>query len=262
MPDSTIKPIRYTHRSAEHNLKAPEVIVPLLTDLFMPASVIDIGCGIGTFLIMFEKRGVSDILGIDGEWVNPDKLYISKEKFKVADLSKPLILNRKFDLVLCLEVAEHIEEDCADELIDSLIGCGDIIVFSAAVKNQRGQNHLNEQPHHYWQKKFLDRGFVYYDLLRPMIWEDQQVNIWYKQNMFLVANKSILFNETISRTKVDYPVRTYIHPDLLQLFADETDRLMNENQHLLQELHTAMRRQNIFYATGKTIRKGLRKIGF
>ena len=61
---------RYIHHEKAHNLIAPEIIVPVITDVLNPQSVVDVGCGIGTFLHVFKKNGVTDILGLDGRWVN------------------------------------------------------------------------------------------------------------------------------------------------------------------------------------------------
>jgi len=44
-------------------------ILPLVLDVVKPASVIDIGCGTGNWLLVAHELGVRDILGIDGPWV-------------------------------------------------------------------------------------------------------------------------------------------------------------------------------------------------
>ena len=54
-------------------------LVPLVLDLTDATSVIDVGCGIGTWLAEFVARGVPDVLGVDGAWVNPGQLLISRE---------------------------------------------------------------------------------------------------------------------------------------------------------------------------------------
>jgi ribosomal protein L11 methylase PrmA len=65
-----LKKVKYKHEKRFHNLNAPNVIVPILMKLFAPASVIDVGCGTGTFLKVFQQYGVKRLTGLDGEWAN------------------------------------------------------------------------------------------------------------------------------------------------------------------------------------------------
>src|SRR4051794_26796446 len=90
----------YIHRTDVHNLKAPGKVVPLLIEMFKPASVLDIGCGIGTWLSVFKENGLEDIFGVDGNYVNRDLLYshLHPDEFEPVDISLPFDLNRKFDL--------------------------------------------------------------------------------------------------------------------------------------------------------------------
>ena len=66
---------KYIHREDIHNLDAPQVIVPLVMELIKPKTVIDVGCGLGTFLWCFKELGVQTVLGLDGNWVNRDQLF-------------------------------------------------------------------------------------------------------------------------------------------------------------------------------------------
>lgn len=247
--------IKYLHDSKAHNLRSPGIIVPKLIELLSPKSVIDIGCGWGTFLHVFEKNGITDIFGIDGAWVKEEDLFIKKENFAALELEKPIVPERQFDLVLCLEVAEHLDENAADTLIETLIGFGNTIVFSAAIKGQRGQNHVNEQMHDYWQKKFLNKGYVYYDALRPFFWNDENIDVWYKQNIFLVAHQSIIFNNSINATKVSYPVSTFVHPDLLAIYDKQNSSLVEENELLKTSLIRANKTNNPIYFVRRLIDK-------
>ena len=144
----------YIHTEAIHNLSAPRVIVPIVLEMIKPNSILDVGCGIGTWLKVFEEYGVDDYLGIDGDYVDRSTLKISEKRFLPNDLRKRWSLNRKFDLVVSLEVAEHLPEEVADLFVSTLSAHGDTILFSAAIPGQGGQNHVNEQWPTYWQKKF------------------------------------------------------------------------------------------------------------
>ncbi len=204
--------VKYIHRTDVHNLQAANKVVPLLIDMFRPASVLDVGCGIGTWLRAFSNSGVKDIMGIDGNYVDRNLLmqFIDKSQFQAFDLINGFDLGRKFDLVISLEVAEHLPETSADEFVKSLCNHGDTIVFSAAIPGQGGQNHLNEQWHEYWMNKFFSYGYQMFDFLRPAIWKMTEVDWWYKQNMFIFSAKNL---NHIQKKEAFLEI---IHPEHLQ----------------------------------------------
>ena len=111
--------LKYRHFEELHNLDAPREIVPVIMDLVNPTSVVDVGCGLGTFIHVFKDNGVADALGIDGSWCNKELLfkYINKEEFLEKDLEQIIRIDKKFDLVVCLEVAEHLTEKRADSFV-------------------------------------------------------------------------------------------------------------------------------------------------
>ncbi len=147
----------------------------MLADLLHPESVIDIGCGPGTYLVPFKLD--ARVLGVDGA---PEAgQALEPGEFVRADLREdwfPFIVQnsdaRRFDLSLCIETAEHLPPDRADYLIDLLTGCSDVCFFSAAHPGQGGTLHLNEQPREYWLEKFRARGF---DLHPKHEWLAQQI---------------------------------------------------------------------------------------
>jgi ubiquinone/menaquinone biosynthesis C-methylase UbiE len=83
----------------EGTRRSARAIVPLVLELIDPRSVIDVGCGIGIWLSVFKEHSVSDILGIDGDYVNREMLEIPTERFLAYDLTEPLEIGRQFDLV-------------------------------------------------------------------------------------------------------------------------------------------------------------------
>lgn len=197
--------VRYVHREEIHNFQGPKEVVPLIMQMIKPVSVLDVGCGTGTWLKTFEEQGVSDYVGVDGDYVDRSLLKIPVEKFESLNLQTSFAFRRKFDLVLCLEVAEHLDEIYADQFIESLCQHGDTIIFSAAIPGQGGQNHLNEQWPEYWEERFSSHGYYFHDVIRPMIWSNPKVEWWYRQNIFLVNKCRPL--------PVAHQMLSAIHPD-------------------------------------------------
>ncbi len=216
---------KYVHNENIHNLKAPRLIVPHLINLFNPKSVIDVGCGIGTFLYVFQENGIENVLGVDGGWVDSSKLHISERFFLERDLEKKLNLNKRFDLALSLEVAEHLKQNVADVFVESLVSLSNIIIFAAAIPKQGGQNHINEQYPKYWQEKFLKHNFHFYDIFRECYWQNKNVPWWYKQNMFLIGHESVSFPDRIKEKKLNGPARMYIHPELYEFHMNRLEAL-------------------------------------
>jgi SAM-dependent methyltransferase len=157
-----------------------------------PRSVVDIGCGTGAWLAVFQEWGVQDVLGIDGAHVPRDRLEIAPERFLVHDLTHPLRLDRHFDLVLALEVAEHLPPQCASLFVESLVRLGPLVLFSAAIPFQGGLHHLNERWPTYWAERFAARGYAPIDCIRPRVWENERVQWWYAQNLLLYARYDAL----------------------------------------------------------------------
>lgn len=216
----------YIHTEDIHNIKAAEIILPIVFKLSPVNSIVDIGCGIGTWLSVASSLGISDLIGVDGDYVAINLLekHLNLNSFFAADLSLPLDLDRKFDLALCLEVAEHLPESSGSTLVGSLINHSDLILFSAAIPLQGGQNHLNEQPPSYWIKKFEEHGYYVYDPIRHLVWDTEEVDVWYKQNTFLFSRKELALSS---------PKYTHIvHPELFRTHQLKKIQYQNELEKL------------------------------
>ena len=100
--------------------RSAAVAVPLITRLVQPRSVVDIGCGTGTWLAAFRNLGIADVVGVDGAWVARQTLEIPPNRFHVRDVRRPLDLGRRFDLALSIEVAEHLPAASASDFIENL----------------------------------------------------------------------------------------------------------------------------------------------
>lgn len=173
-------------------LKSAEIILPIVIDLISPKSVVDVGCGVGMWLSYFLEHGVSDVLGIDGAYVQREQLHIPEANFKTIDISKPFSINRKADIVLSLEVGEHLPESSAENFVKSLTDIAPVVLFSAAIPFQPGTHHVNGQWPEYWAKLFKARGYVPVDAIRRKVWTNPNVEYWYAQNTLMYVKESEL----------------------------------------------------------------------
>ena len=167
-------------------------ILPLVLQLVHASSIVDVGCGVGTWLGGATECGVEDVLGVDGDYVKRDLLEIPQDRFVARDLLQPLRLDRQFELVMSLEVAEHLPPEQAAAFVESLTRLGPVVLFSAAIPHQNGTFHLNEQFQDYWADLFRDRGYVAIDCIRRHVWADRDVEPWYAQNALLFVKEESL----------------------------------------------------------------------
>ena len=167
---------RYVDETA---LASAEVIVPIVVGALHCRSVLDVGCGTGAWLSVYARRGVEDVVGADGDYVQRDMLMIAADRFVSTDLTHGFDFGRRFDLVQSLEVAEHLPVSASDLLVDNLCSHAGTILFSAAVPGQGGEHHVNEQPYERWRARFAARGFAPYDFVRPQLKGNADVAPWY-----------------------------------------------------------------------------------
>lgn len=161
----------------------------VLARKFAPRSVLDIGCGRGTWLKAFADHGAERLLGFDGDWNSPDKMIDPRIEFRACNLESIPFIGERFDLAMSVEVAEHLSAAASDGIVGALCTASDVILFGAAIPGQGGTNHINEQPQSYWAGKFQSRGFRPIDLFRAKVWDDRNVEYWYRQNTFLYCRE-------------------------------------------------------------------------
>ena len=183
-------------------------------------SVVDIGTGTGTWLKAAEKIGARKIKGYDGYLQDTTLLEISPTCFELHDLEKPIINASKFDLALCLEVGEHIKNECSETLVSSISNCSDNVIFSAAIPGQLGVGHINEQWPDFWISLFAANGFNCIDIIRPKIWANIKIPFWYKQNcLFFTKDESLTKNNLPS-----FESFNLVHPELYASKLENNDR--------------------------------------
>ena len=133
------------------------IALTIMTLYRKPPTMFDVGSGTGCFVNTWRSNGI-EAYGVD---------RLPREAWPhlfEADLTKPFKVNKEFDLVTCVEVAEHLPIAAADILCDTLAGLlkvNGILVFTSAQPGQPGDGHVNCQPAEYWRAKLDSRKIIF-----------------------------------------------------------------------------------------------------
>lgn len=172
--------------------RSARAALPIVFDAVKPRSVIDVGCGVGTWLAVARELGINRTLGLEGAWVSALPPTYPGLKIETADLEQPIRLDETFDLAVCMEVAEHLTPARASSFVADLCALAPNVLFSAAVPGQGGNNHINEQWQSYWADLFAAHGYGPRDIVRPALWNRNSVEYWYRQNAILYCKGAAL----------------------------------------------------------------------
>jgi SAM-dependent methyltransferase len=214
-------PIDYDHDLNLHTLDGPRAALSIILKESKPRTLLDVGCGTGTWLKAALELGIPEVFGVDGVGIAEEKLLIPRNCFCQQNLTEKWNLGRRFETAMCLEVAEHLDSKFAPILLDALVAHSDRIFFSAARPGQDGQHHVNCQWPSYWQKEFNDRGYVCSDDVRWQIWDDERVEPWYRQNIFLAVRD-------VQRAGSEPRLQSVIHPDKTLSGAPSRDEIVQQ----------------------------------
>ena len=184
------------------------VIMPIILGHYNPESLVDVGCGEGVWLEVASKlKPQLKVIGIDGPYVNRDRLRIPRDCFYGHDLEAgiPSHAPTVYDLALCIETAEHLTPSAGDKLVEWLCCSAKTVIFSAAIPGQVGVNHLSENWPSFWIEKFFRHGYLADSWLRAILWQNQEISYCYRQNFFVFSQDN---------PKNPYFLHDAIHPEL------------------------------------------------
>jgi hypothetical protein len=175
--------------------------------------IVDFGCGRGDWLKVCLQHGAASILGLDTYSLDSKPLSIPTI---YTDLTKQIKLDEKFDVAICMEVAEHLDVKYSNILVNSLVNAAPVILFSAAIPGQGGVHHVNEQPPIYWHKIFQEHGYKCYDF-REEIWNDEKIEPWYRMGTLVYVSEKHP-QKKLEKYYTDFPLHI-VHPDIFEAYA-------------------------------------------
>jgi hypothetical protein len=160
-------------------------------------TLIDLGCGIGEFVAYFHNTHNVLSVGFDGS-ENSLTHMASGATIYLHDLRQPLGWDANvFDLCMCLEVAEHIEPEFADVIVDNCCSISDLILFTAAPPGQEGLGHVNLRHPEYWYTKFKERGYAH-RMDKVLLLKRQLENWRHKKGIKAYYDNAMVFEKWIS----------------------------------------------------------------
>lgn len=187
------------------SLASARAIAPVVKRNLKPSSILDVGCGAGAWVRAYTETGIGDVVGVDASYVRPDRLLFDPTRFHAINVADVFRIGRAFDIVQCLEVAEHLEPAASNTLVDNLVAHAPVVLFSAAPPGQGGEHHINERPYDYWRDLFQVRGYALFDFLRPQLRFRRGVEHWYRYNLLMFAREDAAaeFGPGLAATRID-----------------------------------------------------------
>lgn len=213
MTELTADEVRAMRGRERAIVRSAALLVPTIMKL-IPAtrSALEVGCGSAAWLSLFERHGVSDVVGIDGK--RHPQLHIADASFVEHDLSQPFTSDRRFDLALSLDIAERLPADRAPGFVDDLCRTSDIVLFCAATPSGKSIGANNRWPS-YWSRLFEAAGYACVDCLRPLIWADSRIDWRYAQGLLCFVKAERLAGLPLLNAAATLPaaMRDLVHPE-------------------------------------------------
>ena len=206
-----------------------------------PIRVLDAGCAMGLLVEALVERGI-DAHGIDiSDYAIAQAAPAIRDRVRVASLTAPL--HGRYDLIVCIEVLEHMPADEARVALDNLCAHSDDILFSSSPTDFGETTHVNVQPPEAWAEAFARQG-----LLRDLDYDASYITPWavrYRRRREPIPRIVREYERTTARLMIE---RNELRQQVLQFDrdvlrnAEEAPRLRQELARVNEELLAAQRR--------------------
>ena len=122
-----------------------------------PATVLDAGCAMGMVVEALRDRGV-EAYGVDvSEYAIANAREDVRPFCRVGSILDPF--PRRYDLIVCIEVLEHLGPREAERAVANFVASTDDVLFSSTPKDFKETTHFNVQPPEWWAELFARHGF-------------------------------------------------------------------------------------------------------
>lgn len=186
---NSVNHARYYEPLADDALRAAHRILPIVFSMVRPDSVIDIGCGPGSWARAARCLGVERVVGVDGTWA--DRWVDDSYTFHARDLGDTLGVDDRFDLAICLEVAQYLPPERLPGFLTELCDLAPYVLFSSRIPHQWDWGQSLARWPSWWAEHFRERGRVPVDVVRPAVWSDATIPAYYRQNIVLFAPEAV-----------------------------------------------------------------------
>lgn len=162
-------------------------VLPAVLEATGARSVVDVGCGVAAWAGVAVEHGCAAV-GVDA--------HVPREEVAPGVELRRAYLGHGFDcegfdLAICLEVAEHVEERASRAIVAGLCRAP-FVLFGGAHPGQGGVDHVNEQWATWWARHFEACGYVGSSLIHWGPWGDDTVQDYYRENTVLYATPALL----------------------------------------------------------------------
>ncbi len=193
-------------------------IAARITSDIAPKTVLDAGCAMGFLVETLRKRGVEawgvDISDYAIQNVHPD----IQPYCWVGSVTEPF--PRKYDLIVTIEVLEHLPRLESEQALANLCQHTDDVLFSSTPLDYKEATHFNVQPVEYWAELFARQGFF-----RDVDFDASFITPW--------AARFVRKKWPLTRAVRDYERKFW----LLWKENVETRQQLVADQHHLKNLH-------------------------
>lgn len=122
-----------------------------------PKTVLDAGCAIGLLVETLRQRGV-EAWGVDiSEYAMQQVPGELQPYCRLGSVTEPF--ERQYDLIVCLEVLEHLPQTESEKAVANICRHADDVLFSSTPFDYKEATHFNVQPPEYWAEMFAHNGF-------------------------------------------------------------------------------------------------------
>lgn len=163
---------RFTEQGYEHPVLQSTLftLAENLISICRPDAILDVGCAYNYIVhYAIREHELTDSLGLDISHHAYEHSY-QQDRHKRMDVSVPIDLKTRYDLVTCVEIAEHLEESAALVLLDNLVKHAKKYIYFSSTDDPLipEPTHINVHPREYWMQEFEKRGYVYYPYFQTL----------------------------------------------------------------------------------------------